>query len=242
MDHHLSSVTALGISATPTPPRIFLRGEDHEWAEGFFRQRGLDLWNLHRIIALHPGAGSRKKTWHPHRFAALGRALASDGRALLIIQGPADEDAVGEMLRVLNGTAHLLTHNLSVIKLAALLSRASLFIGNDSGVSHLAAALGVPTVAIFGPTDPLIWAPRGERAWWLQGEASCAPCRLQQRQTCERQRCLDTIEVEDLLKFLARGMEVHREAVLQDSGTLPNEGISHSVKGHEAIPVPRNQQ
>jgi ADP-heptose:LPS heptosyltransferase len=52
---------------------------------------------------------------------------------------------------------------LSLVETAALLERCTLFVGNDSGLSHLAAALGIPTVAVFGPTDPSVWAPRGRR-------------------------------------------------------------------------------
>jgi heptosyltransferase-3 len=190
MDHHVQSLAELGINALPSSPRIFIREKERREAAGFFREKG---WNLDEIIALHPGAGSLNKVWPPQRFAALGRILARGATKLLIIQGPADEEVVAEVVSGLAGVPHLVVHDVPITTLAALLSHASLFIGNDSGCSHLAAALGVLTLALFGPTDPLVWAPRGNKAFWLQG----AP----------RKGSLDTIEVADVLTFLNERMK-----------------------------------
>ena len=199
-DHHLRSLAALGMDATPSPPRISLQEEDIVEAESFFREKG---WESDEIIALHPGAGNRKKAWPPRRFAAVGRALASTSQRLLLVQGPADEEAVSQVLKGLVGVDYLVARNLSIKKVAALLSCASLFIGNDSGCSHLAAALGVPTVALFGPTDPQTWAPRGERASWLHGGVACAPCERETQRFCEQQLCLEAIEVDAVLACIA---------------------------------------
>jgi heptosyltransferase III len=188
IDHHLSSLKALGITAVSSPPELFLMDKAKEEAEVFFRERG---WGLHEIIALHPGAGGRTKVWPPHRFATLGRTLARGSAKLLIIQGPADEEVVQEVVADLGETPYLVVHDVPITTLAALLSHASLFIGNDSGCSHLAAALGVLTLALFGPTDPALWAPRGNRAFYLQKEGS-----------------IDTIEVADVLTFLQVRMKL----------------------------------
>ena len=197
IDHHLASLTALGISATSSTPELFLRDETQKEAEGFFRERGrIRGSESHEIIALHPGAGGRDKVWPPQRSATLGRILAKEKAKLLIIQGPADKDAVQEVVAGLDGVPHLLVHDVPIATLAALLSHASLFIGNDSGVSHLAAALGVFTLALFGPTDPAVWAPRGDRAFYLKKGGS-----------------IDTIEVADVLTFLQERMKLHRAPV-----------------------------
>jgi ADP-heptose:LPS heptosyltransferase len=188
IDHHLASLKALGISASSSTPELFLRDEAKEESKEFFRERG---WGLDEIIALHPGAGGRNKVWPPQQFAALGRALARGSAKLLIIQGPADEEVVKEVVAGLAGIPHLVVQDVPIATLAALLSHASLFIGNDSGISHLAAALGVLTLALFGPTDPAVWAPRGNRAFFLKKEGS-----------------IDTIEVADVLTFLQERMEL----------------------------------
>ncbi|HET8646880.1 MAG TPA: glycosyltransferase family 9 protein, partial [Vicinamibacteria bacterium] len=112
-----------------------------------------------RFLALHPGSGSPAKNWPPGRYASLARARAG-GRPWLLVEGPADAEAA----RSLAGEAGAVrAHGLDARVLGALLARAGLVVGNDSGVTHLAAACGAPTLALFGPTDPLQWAPLGTR-------------------------------------------------------------------------------
>ncbi len=235
IDHHLSSLTALGIFAPPAPPRIFLRDEERAWAQEFFLQKG---WDNTAIIALHPGAGSRKKVWPPHRFAAVGRILAGQSKKLLIVQGPADETAAREVLTGLAGTQHLLVHDVPLPKLAPLLTCASLFIGNDSGISHLAAALEVPTITIFGPTDPQVWAPRGKKAFWLQGKAACAPCGRENQRLCEQQQCLEGIEVEDAMAAVFAVMNLPPDAAFGQGRSVDIKQLAHPSGGAEGITVP----
>jgi len=212
-DHHLLSLQSVGIATRPmlSPlPFLTLRKEEKARAEEFFLRQG---WGLDEVVALHPGAGSRKKAWPPHRFAAIGQALAAQGKRIVLIQGPADEAVVADVHALLADTPHLLVHDSPIATLAPLLSLVSLFIGNDSGISHLAAALGVPVLAIFGPTDPVVWAPRGKQAFWLQGKAPCAPCKSTTLLTCDKQRCLATIRVEDVMLFLAEKEIIKRQSI-----------------------------
>ena len=109
------------------------------------------------FLAIHPGSGSPAKNWPPDRFAAFAHAHAGTRPWLLVI-GPADEDAAAP-LRALRGSVPV--REVPIRVLGALLGRAGLYVGNDSGVSHLAAAAGAPTLALFGPTDPAVWAPVG---------------------------------------------------------------------------------
>jgi hypothetical protein len=111
------------------------------------------------FLALHPGSGSPAKNWPAARFAQIANALSS-GRPWLLVHGPADREATAALARLPNAVR---AENLPARTLGALLSDAGLFIGNDSGVSHLAAAWGAPTLALFGPTDPSVWAPVGPR-------------------------------------------------------------------------------
>jgi heptosyltransferase III len=116
------------------------------------------------FLCVHPGSGSPAKVWPSARFADLAGALA-EGRPWLLVEGPADARAA-EPLRDLPGV--VLARGLPLRVLGALLAPAGLFVGNDSGVSHLAAAYGAPTLALFGPTDPALWAPRGPRVRTLR--------------------------------------------------------------------------
>lgn len=111
------------------------------------------------FIAFHPGSGSPRKNAPAELFAELVRAL-SPTAPWLLIEGPADEVAAAAVASVPGAVR---TGALSLHALAVVLSRASLYVGNDSGVTHLAAALGVPTIALFGPTEPRNWAPVGPR-------------------------------------------------------------------------------
>jgi len=126
---------------------------------------------------LHPGSGSPRKNWPLDRFAAVAQALTRDGMRVAWCVGPAEESlvlpAIGERLPPL-----------SLMALAETIAGAALFIGNDSGITHLAAALGRPTVAVFGPTDPRVWAPRGPQVHvvydpqWPDVEAVLASARF----------------------------------------------------------------
>ncbi|MCG6922248.1 MAG: glycosyltransferase family 9 protein, partial [Acidobacteria bacterium] len=109
------------------------------------------------FLAIHPGSGSPAKNWPTDRFVALVHAHAGK-RPWLLVVGPADEDAAAPLC-VLPGCVPV--RDMPIRVLGALLGRAGLYVGNDSGVSHLAAAAGAPTLALFGPTDPAVWAPLG---------------------------------------------------------------------------------
>jgi ADP-heptose:LPS heptosyltransferase len=76
--------------------------------------------------------------------------------------------------------------------------KASVYIGNDSGITHLSALLGVPTVSIFGPTDPEIWRPLGRRVKVVRPDVSCSPCTEEMRNACPRPRCIESVSLDDV--------------------------------------------
>ncbi len=114
-------------------------------------------------LAIHPGAGSSSKRWPAERFAALARRLCSEqGLTLELITGEADAEAREELLTALAPAKPVREwRELNLLELARELRKVSLFIGNDSGPTHLAAAVGCPTLALYGPTDPALWGARG---------------------------------------------------------------------------------
>ncbi|MFP4501845.1 MAG: glycosyltransferase family 9 protein [Candidatus Hydrogenedentota bacterium] len=105
-------------------------------------------------IVIHPGSGGARKNWPVEDFAAAARMLRKPGRRIGWCVGPAEED-----IALPPGTHTI--YRSSLLELAGVLASARLYIGNDSGITHLAAAAGCPTVAVFGPTEPAVWAPRG---------------------------------------------------------------------------------
>jgi heptosyltransferase-2 len=117
-----------------------------------------------RFLALHPGSGSATKNWPVDRFAEVARKL-SPLRPWLLVIGPAD-DAAGSALGAKPDVVVALS--LPPRVLGTVLREAGCFVGHDSGVSHLAAAFGTPVLALFGPTDPAVWAPVGRHVQVLR--------------------------------------------------------------------------
>jgi len=122
------------------------------------------------VVLITPGAGWGAKQWPPERYGGVARALANDGLAPLINFGPDEEKLALEVEAASGGAAHPIS--CSIAELIALTRRARLFIGGDTGPLHLAAALQVPVVAIFGPTDPARNGPYGTRSIVLRNPES----------------------------------------------------------------------
>ncbi|HHI68632.1 MAG TPA: hypothetical protein ENJ97_04825 [Planctomycetes bacterium] len=123
------------------------------------------------LAVLHPGAGSPGKAWPAGRFAGLGRLLEERGWEVRVLLGPVEEErGPGPALFREEGLSVEVLRE--VLDLGRRLAGASLYVGNDSGPSHLAAALGVPSLVLFGPTDPLVWGPPWPGAVCLAGEPS----------------------------------------------------------------------
>lgn len=140
------------------PPRIFLQPGDLEFAQDYLRGGP--------AVVLHPGASGASKQWPAAEFAALGKRLAERyGARVMLTEGPLDAAAVRAVVDMLAG-AGVGAERVAIPhlrRLAAVLAQAAVFVGNDTGIAHLAAAAGAPVLAIFVSTDPRIWAPRGPR-------------------------------------------------------------------------------
>ncbi len=158
-EHLMGALACFGISAEARPARICLREERLAWGRQQLARRGIDAG---RLVWIHPGSGGLRKCWPWERFEEAVHTLAdARGAHVALSAGPADERLLPALTRAASGRVHRVA-GLPLIELSAMLAHARCYIGNDSGITHLAAALGVPTVAIFGPTDPAVWAPRGE--------------------------------------------------------------------------------
>ncbi|HEX8371138.1 MAG TPA: glycosyltransferase family 9 protein [Chthoniobacterales bacterium] len=109
------------------------------------------------FIALHPGSGGKKKNWSIENWQQLIRDLQDQGRSILLVGGEADDAQLGLLAEQFQLP---LAKDLPLRILGAVLSRSHLFVGHDSGISHLAAAAGARCILLFGPTDPDIWGPQ----------------------------------------------------------------------------------
>lgn len=143
--------------------RITLSIPDNEatWAAGFLREQGYSAAG-HCLVAVHPGSGSTSKNWPLDNYAALLRYfMIYPDTVFALITGPAEDAAVVSDHLLSGGRSIFLRHE-SLMRVAALLSQADFYVGNDSGISHLAGILGCRGAVLFGPTDPSIWRPQGK--------------------------------------------------------------------------------
>ena len=194
-----TQLSALGLPLKTTVPELLLRDEADRNTTRFFKQRGLDKHTL--TVALHPGSGSTKKTWNVRSFAALAEKLRSNHGAQIIVPvGPADTTVSEDYVKSMPSPGSIPLHNIPLDELAAILKQCALYVGNDSGITHLASAVGTPVVALFGPTDPGVWGPRGKRVSILYGKTDCSPCSRERMHGCMQQRCLEELSVEEVYR------------------------------------------
>lgn len=146
----------LGLVVNDFAARLFPSADDKNFALEFLNDQRPPL------LAFHPGSGSAKKCWPIQSWVQLVTKLLELDRRLLIVGGEADGRQV-DLLRNRFANQLLFAINWPLPRLAAVLAQ-TIFIGHDSGISHLAAAAGARSLLLFGPTDPAIWAPQNENA------------------------------------------------------------------------------
>jgi hypothetical protein len=156
--HLAGAVAELGLDPSSDPPPCAATAEERQRARAW-RERLPE-----RFLAVHPGSGSPRKNWPADRFSSLIERLRPPA-PWLVVGGPADRAALAPFR---GRPDALFAEGLPIRVLGALLSAAGVFVGNDSGVSHLAAAWNAPTVALFGPTDARVWGPEGARVRVVQ--------------------------------------------------------------------------
>lgn len=130
------------------------------------------------VAVIHPGSGSISKCWHTDNFYILAEQLCDKDVQVIFILGPAEMERFGEKTIDALGVVAPVLNELSLTEILQVVSLANCFIGNDSGITHLAAAAGIPTIACFGPTDPAQYGPIGPMAATFKFEASDfnSPC------------------------------------------------------------------
>jgi len=173
---------------------------DSAWPENDYFMRLLEQKEVkpsynNLNILIHPGSGSARKNWNSFNFIKLFKEIRSLGMNPEIILGPAEQNLSGIFVRSLpaESKVHML---LDLCDLVTILSLSGGFIGNDSGISHLAAFTGMPTVVIFGPSNPKRWKPFGRSVEVLRSETDCSPCFETGKSDCKEMKCLERITPE----------------------------------------------
>jgi len=208
-DHLLRQFAQYGFPASWSIPKLYLEESDREWARSFWKNKGVTPEERSKIIVLHPGSGSKKKVWPLDRFVNLAQAFQDYlGSRILIVVGPAEGPEVQGAFEGTGFGSPFLAKGLTLVQLASVMEGCWFFIGNDSGISHLAAALRLPTVVIFGPTDQRIWAPRGENTFVVSREVHCSPCPQERFVLCKDFECLRGIGVEEVLEGVSKTLNL----------------------------------
>jgi heptosyltransferase-2 len=200
--YYLEMLASLGFRSAGPEIEVTLGKDYHDTAGRIFDGCGVAEDEL--IVGMAPGASyGPAKMWYPERYAAVADKLADDfGARIALFGSKSDRDrtdlvqqyAAHECLNVAGKT--------SLRDAIALIARCDLFISNDSGLMHLAGALGIPLVAIFGSTNPATTSPVGKKSVVVHKDVSCSPCL---KQVCPSDfRCMDIIETDDIYQVAKR--------------------------------------
>jgi heptosyltransferase-3 len=156
--------------------------------------------NRSTTVLIHPGAGSPRKRWPLSGFREVALQLEALRLSPEFVIGPAEQDLLPELA----GRSATVHRPVGSLDLLALLRSAAAYIGNDSGVSHLAAWAGVPSVVIFGPTDPVRWRPRGQSVAIVQPLLDCMPCFETAAENCAAADCWAQISPGNVMEAFQR--------------------------------------
>ena len=156
--------------------------------------------NSKETILLHPGAGSPRKRWPLGNFFEVADRIRSTGLVPEVIIGPAERDVLETKLPF-GLRVHVLNE---VDELLQVLQSAAGFIGNDSGVAHLAACLGLPTTVIFTISNVSRWQPNGPAVTTLSHHLACLPCFETQKENCRQPDCLTAVAPDDVIESFKR--------------------------------------
>lgn len=196
-----------GLDAADVRLAFPLQAADQEFARQL-----LDRWRIDAekpIVCIHPGSGAASKIWRGDKWARVGDAIAADFGASIVFTGTKSEMAlIDEIAAAMSADAICIAGETGIGQLAALYARSRAVLGPDSGALHLAAAVGAPTVALFGPADPREFAPWGDprRHEVVTVEIGCRPCRVLdwRNDNLEFHPCVRDISVQQVIEAAQR--------------------------------------
>ena len=202
VEYYLNLLRQVGLDAPTKDPVLSMPYVRTKRARELIRHRGGA--SGHVTVGIGPGAiYGQAKRWPADRFARLADIAAERWKANILIFGSEKEKHIGESVQeTMKQPCINLCGNTSLKEAMELLSACDFFVTNDSGLMHVSAALGVPTLAIFGSTDPMATGPRGPKTRVVRHEVDCAPCL---RTSCPTDfRCMLSVEVEEVWNELEK--------------------------------------
>ena len=200
-DYYLSCVNS---NAPNIPePLIELRADAELWCDSFCRRTAI---GSEPLLIIAPGSGTRGKNWPEVNYLQVAHWWRDQlGGKVVVVIGPVEAERRGiEQL----SSSCIVASGLDLAQLAGLLVRCDVYVGNDSGVSHLAAAVGARTVAIFGPSDERQWAPRGQCVSVLRHYIACSPCSDTVLGLCQHRACLTQLSPDEVIDQMRKLLEI----------------------------------
>ena len=202
--HYFDLLHAAGISAEDQTLELFLSASERLAAAQRFDAVGVKNGELK--VGLFPGAGWELREWMPERFAAIGDRLVQHFNANVLIFGGQKEAAlVQRIANLMNAAAIPFAGNLEVRQLAACLEKCDLFLTNDTGPMHIAAAVGTRTVSLFGPGNHIRFQPLGTSHQTLRHAVPCSPCK-QFTDKCKDNICMKGIGVDEVWQAVSHAL------------------------------------
>jgi len=195
LDRYLTAAEYLDCRVDSWDGVIPVRPSDKNAVEQWLSSNGLDH---EKLVAINPMARWKTKLWEPGRFARLADRLAGELSAKVIFTGgPQDRTVVDDIVHQMASSPANLTGRTSLKALAHLYSRCRLLITTDTGPMHMAAAMGTPVVALFGPTAPWRTGPYGKAHVVVREGMDCSPCF---KRSCAHMTCMKSIRVEQVFE------------------------------------------
>jgi len=204
LDRGLILLNALGIPADEVLYDFPILDENEAEAQRLLEEAGIRTGD--HLVAIHPVALWDTKLWVPQRFGAVADRLMERGFRVVITGGPADRTIIDEICESMANPAFRLDGRTSLKTLAAVYRMASTVLSTDTGPMHLAAAVGTPVIALFGPTAPWRTGPHGRQHTVLRSQLDCSPCFRRQCRTTlyEQMACMRRITVDQVVEAVVR--------------------------------------
>lgn len=195
-EHYFDLLRAAGIPAEDRQLEIFLSNTERADACFTFEEAGISEIPLK--IGLFPGAGWKLREWMPERFAAIGDRLVEEYNAQVILfGGPKEVELVRNVSSLMRHPSYSFAGILQLRQLAACIEKCDLFLSNDTGPMHIAAAVRTPTLALFGPGNHIKFQPIGDEHNMIRHDVPCSPCK-QFTDKCKDNICMKKITVDEV--------------------------------------------
>lgn len=194
-------LTGLIEEKIPEIPRIKVNRNEKRLGRDILKSENVDFSKS--LIGINPFSRHVSYRWPIDRFGKLVKRLSADGWQVIILGGPSDISLAKEVARLSKCNPIIIAGKTSLKDLVSVLSFLKLLVSVDTGTVHLAASVGVPTIVIYGPGDPQIWAPPGENHQILQDKRYCYGCK---QPNCYQKKhyCLENISVDQVYKAVQR--------------------------------------